>query len=136
MMAARNPVSVVNLVPYEKRLINRESHRTTKASVYIPFSGGVQHCFWMISHPADWMTVPSFDDILNPIYISVTMFNNEPTRHLLFFQKNYLLVQSKLIYDHLSHSVPFLYPLFQPYCFDCQSKIFLNVEVVCYHGME
>ena len=60
----------------------------------------------MISHPADWMTVPSFDDILNPIYISATVFNNEPTRHLLFFQKYYLIVQSKLIYGH--HSPPSL----------------------------
>ena len=69
-------------------------------------SGGVQQCFQMISHPTDWTTVPSFDDTLNPIYISVTMFNNERTRHLLFFQKYYLIVQSKLIYDH--HSPPSL----------------------------
>ena len=34
-MAARNLVSEVNLVPHGKSLINRDSHRTTKASVYI-----------------------------------------------------------------------------------------------------
>ena len=35
-MAAGNLVSAVNLVPYEKRLIDRDSHRMTKVSIYIP----------------------------------------------------------------------------------------------------
>ena len=34
-MAARNLVSVGNLVPYKKRLINKDWHRKTKVSVYI-----------------------------------------------------------------------------------------------------
>ena len=35
-MAAGNLVLAVNLVLYEKRLINSDLHRMTKASVYIP----------------------------------------------------------------------------------------------------
>ena len=35
-MSARNLVSAVNLVPYEKRSIDRDSHRMTKASIPMP----------------------------------------------------------------------------------------------------
>ena len=44
-MAARIPVSVVNLVPYEKRSIDRDSHSMTKASIPMPSLEVSSHVF-------------------------------------------------------------------------------------------
>ena len=44
-MAAGNLVSAVNLVSYEKRSINRDSHRRTKVSVPMPSLEVSSHVF-------------------------------------------------------------------------------------------
>ena len=61
-MATGNPVSAVNLVPYEKRSIDRDSHRMSKASIPMSSLEVSSHVFRSLVihlwYDIDWLTVP------------------------------------------------------------------------------
>ena len=120
-MAARNPVSVGNLVPYEKRSIDRDSHRMAKASVYIPLQEVSSTVFgWTVILWIGWLF--QFWMIFKTLYINITMSNNELTMHLLFLQYYLcIIIQSRLIYSY--YSPPSLFWLMGSICLSYQLAV-------------